>query len=176
MNICNKQVNDWVTTNQKHVLLSSKQIFRNKEREALWVSLLQYPYVHWQPHILQKWPLVLQTLYAPVQGNARAKRWEGVGRGAGRLEGGGGYKGLSGWHLKCKWRKYLIKNWKKRNANILLLLIPACVCVCVCLCVRVCIRNECQMSFSIASLTGSFNIKDIFDRWCLTEPVSHRLG
>jgi hypothetical protein len=27
--------------------------------------------------------LVLQTLYAPVQGNARAKKWERVGRGAG---------------------------------------------------------------------------------------------
>ena len=26
-------------------------------------------------------PLVLQTLYAPVQGNARAKKWECVGRG-----------------------------------------------------------------------------------------------
>ncbi len=26
-------------------------------------------------------PLVLQTLYAPVQGNARAKKWEWVGRG-----------------------------------------------------------------------------------------------
>jgi hypothetical protein len=32
-------------------------------------------------------PLVLQTLYGPVQGNARAKKWEWVGRGAGR--GGG---------------------------------------------------------------------------------------
>jgi hypothetical protein len=36
-------------------------------------------------------PLVLQTLYAPVQGNARAKRQEWVGRGA-----GGGYRELSG--------------------------------------------------------------------------------
>ena len=26
-------------------------------------------------------PLVRQTLYAPVQGNARAKKWEWVGRG-----------------------------------------------------------------------------------------------
>jgi hypothetical protein len=26
-------------------------------------------------------PLVLQTLYASVQGNARAKKWEWVGRG-----------------------------------------------------------------------------------------------
>jgi hypothetical protein len=28
-------------------------------------------------------PLVLQTLYASVQGNARAKKWEWVGRGVG---------------------------------------------------------------------------------------------
>jgi hypothetical protein len=31
--------------------------------------------------------LVLQTLYASVQGNVRAKKWEWVGRGV----GGGGY-------------------------------------------------------------------------------------
>jgi hypothetical protein len=29
-------------------------------------------------------PLVYQTLYASVQGNARAKKWEWVGRGAGQ--------------------------------------------------------------------------------------------
>jgi hypothetical protein len=28
-------------------------------------------------------PLVLQTLYASVQGNARAKKWKWVGRGVG---------------------------------------------------------------------------------------------
>jgi hypothetical protein len=32
-------------------------------------------------------PLVLQTLYAPVQGNARAKKWEWVGMGAEWEEG-----------------------------------------------------------------------------------------
>jgi hypothetical protein len=32
-------------------------------------------------------PLVLQTLYAPVQENTRAKKWEWVGRGAGVAEG-----------------------------------------------------------------------------------------
>jgi hypothetical protein len=32
-------------------------------------------------------PLVLQILYAPVQENARAKKWEWVGRGAGQREG-----------------------------------------------------------------------------------------
>jgi hypothetical protein len=45
---------------------------------------------HWEER-----PLVLQTLYASVQGNKRAKKWEGVGR-------GGGYGGLLGKHLKCK--------------------------------------------------------------------------
>jgi hypothetical protein len=34
-------------------------------------------------------PLVVQTLYASVQGNARAKKWEWVGRGV--CVGGGGY-------------------------------------------------------------------------------------
>ena len=34
-------------------------------------------------HQWKERPLVLQTLYAPVQGNARAKKREWVGRGAG---------------------------------------------------------------------------------------------
>jgi hypothetical protein len=34
---------------------------------------------------------VLQTLYASVQGNARAKLWEWVGRGAGQGEGIGDF-------------------------------------------------------------------------------------
>jgi hypothetical protein len=37
-------------------------------------------------------PLVLQTLYAPVQGNARAKKWEWVGRGAGQGVGIGNFR------------------------------------------------------------------------------------
>jgi hypothetical protein len=37
--------------------------------------------------------LVLQTLYAPVQGNARAKKQEWVGRGAGQREGIGNFRG-----------------------------------------------------------------------------------
>jgi hypothetical protein len=37
-------------------------------------------------------PLVLQTLYAPVQGNARAKKQEWVGRGAGLGEGIGNFR------------------------------------------------------------------------------------
>ena len=36
---------------------------------------------HWEER-----PLALQTLYAPVQGNARAKKWEWVGREAERGE------------------------------------------------------------------------------------------
>jgi hypothetical protein len=32
-------------------------------------------------------PLVLQTLYVPVQGNGRAKKWEWVGRGVGAVWG-----------------------------------------------------------------------------------------
>jgi hypothetical protein len=35
----------------------------------------------------KKAPLVLQTSYAPVQGNTRAKKWEWVGRGAVQGEG-----------------------------------------------------------------------------------------
>jgi hypothetical protein len=37
-------------------------------------------------------PLILQTLYAPVQGNARAKKWELVGRGAWRGESIGDFQ------------------------------------------------------------------------------------
>jgi hypothetical protein len=37
---------------------------------------------HWEESFL-----VLQTLYAPVQGNAKAKKWEWVGREAGQSEG-----------------------------------------------------------------------------------------
>jgi hypothetical protein len=29
----------------------------------------------------KRWPLDRKTLYAPAQGNARAKKWEWVGRG-----------------------------------------------------------------------------------------------
>jgi hypothetical protein len=35
--------------------------------------------------------LVLQTLYAPGQGNTRAKKWEWVDRGAGQGEGIGDF-------------------------------------------------------------------------------------
>ena len=41
---------------------------------------------HWEEK-----PLVLQRLYTPVQGNARAKKWEWVGRGAGQVEGIGDF-------------------------------------------------------------------------------------
>jgi hypothetical protein len=53
----------------------------------------------------------MQTLYAQVQGNARAKKGEWVGRGVGV----GGYGGLSVQHWKCKWAKYLIKNGKGKK-------------------------------------------------------------
>jgi hypothetical protein len=38
-------------------------------------------------HQWEERPLVLQRSYAPVQGNARARKWEWVGWGAGREEG-----------------------------------------------------------------------------------------
>jgi hypothetical protein len=37
-------------------------------------------------------PLVLQTLYDPIQGNARPKKWEWVGRGAGQGESIGDFQ------------------------------------------------------------------------------------
>jgi hypothetical protein len=42
-------------------------------------------------HQWKERPLVLQTLHALVQGNARAKKWEWVGRGAGWEEGIGDF-------------------------------------------------------------------------------------
>ena len=42
-------------------------------------------------HQWKESPLVVQTLYAPVQGNTRAKKWEWVGWGAGQ---GGGRDGI----------------------------------------------------------------------------------
>jgi hypothetical protein len=44
-------------------------------------------------HQWEERPLVLRRLYAPVQGNARAKKWEWVGWRAGQ-GGEGGYRGL----------------------------------------------------------------------------------
>jgi hypothetical protein len=41
---------------------------------------------HWEEK-----PLGIANLYAPIQGNARAKKWEWVGRGAGRREGIGNF-------------------------------------------------------------------------------------
>jgi hypothetical protein len=43
---------------------------------------------HWEESL----PLVLQTLYAPVQRNARTKKWEWVGREAGQGEGIGDFQ------------------------------------------------------------------------------------
>jgi hypothetical protein len=44
-------------------------------------------------HQLEERPLVLQRSYAPVQGNARARKQEWVGWGAGRGEGIGDFRG-----------------------------------------------------------------------------------
>jgi hypothetical protein len=54
--------------------------------------------------------LDLKTLYAPVQGNARAKKGELMARGFGE-----GYGGLLGKHWKCKRGKYLIKKREKKK-------------------------------------------------------------
>ena len=42
-------------------------------------------------HHWKRGPFILQTLYASVQGNARAKKWEWVGRVAGKREGIGDF-------------------------------------------------------------------------------------
>jgi hypothetical protein len=42
---------------------------------------------HWEER-----PLVLQTLYAPGQGNARARKMKGMGWGAGQGEGIGDFQ------------------------------------------------------------------------------------
>jgi hypothetical protein len=54
-------------------------------------------------------PLVLQTLYAPIQGNARAKKQEWVGRGAGQRERG--YRELSGIAFEMYIKKISNKNY-----------------------------------------------------------------
>ena len=42
------------------------------------------------------------------------KHWCGAGVGGLGSRAGGGYRGLSGYHLKCKWRRYLIKSGLKK--------------------------------------------------------------
>ena len=42
-------------------------------------------------HDWEEKPLILQRLYAPVQGNARARKWKWVGWGAEQEEGIGGF-------------------------------------------------------------------------------------
>jgi hypothetical protein len=44
-------------------------------------------------HHWEEMPLGLATLYSSVQGNARAKKWEWVGKGAGLGEGIGDFLG-----------------------------------------------------------------------------------
>jgi hypothetical protein len=60
-------------------------------------------------------PLVFQTLYAPIQGNTRAKKWEWVGRGAGWGQDIGDF----GDSIKNVKEKNLIKNWKKKKIFVL---------------------------------------------------------
>jgi hypothetical protein len=48
--------------------------------------------MHWMTVCTKYFHLVLQTLYASVQGNTRAKKWEW----GGRVVGGGGNGGLLG--------------------------------------------------------------------------------
>jgi hypothetical protein len=57
-------------------------------------------------------PLDLQTLYAPVQGNARAKKWEWVGRGV-----GGRVWGTFGIALEMYMRKIPNKNIFKKCSS-----------------------------------------------------------
>jgi hypothetical protein len=54
-------------------------------------------------HQCKERPLFLRRLYAPLQGQET-----GVGGLGNKV--GGSYRGLSGYYLKCKRRKFLIKN------------------------------------------------------------------
>jgi hypothetical protein len=67
-------------------------------------------------------PLDLQTLYASVQGNSRANKWEGwVG------EWGDGHGELLGYHWNCKRGKYLIlKKTKKKKSKVTLMSFSIC--------------------------------------------------
>jgi hypothetical protein len=60
------------------------------EFPAYKILTMSYTCIHESAITAKKGPLDLQTLYAPVQGNARAKKGEWVGRGVGV----GGYGGL----------------------------------------------------------------------------------
>ena len=50
-----------------------------------------YQKMAYSPIIGKRGPLDMQTLYAPVQGNTRVKKWEWVGRGVGGGEGMGDF-------------------------------------------------------------------------------------
>jgi hypothetical protein len=64
--------------------------------------------------LLRREALVLQNLHDSVHGNARAKKWEWVGRRAGSREQGG-YWGLSEYHFKCKRQKISNKKFEKKE-------------------------------------------------------------
>jgi hypothetical protein len=71
--------------------------------------------------------LVLQTLYAPVQGNARAKKREWMGSGAGWREGIGNFWIAFEMYIKkekkCILRKYLIKEKENEASSYVLTLL-----------------------------------------------------
>jgi hypothetical protein len=64
--------------------------------------------------IEKRGPLVLQTLYAPVQGNARAKKWEWVGTEAGQGETMGDFLEIA---FEMEMKK--IPNLKKKKNRII---------------------------------------------------------
>jgi hypothetical protein len=68
-------------------------------------------------NINKKIHLVLQTLYAPAQGNTRAKKWEWVGRGAGQGEGIGNFRTF-GIAFEMYIKKISNKNLKKKQITI----------------------------------------------------------
>jgi hypothetical protein len=94
--ICNPLGGTTIWTNQYPLELVSLAVYVSED------GLVSH---HWK---LIRGPLVMQTSYAYVQGNTRAKKWEWVGK-------GWGYGGLLGWHLKHKWRNYLIKIRMKKE-------------------------------------------------------------
>jgi hypothetical protein len=83
-------------------------------------------------HHWKRGPLDMQTLYAPVQGNARAKKWEWVG---GRVGGGGEYGRLLRLLWKCNCGKYIINNNNNKEQSVLNHAMQkkiAFICWCVC--------------------------------------------
>jgi hypothetical protein len=53
----------------------------------------------------------MQTLYAPVQGNARAKKWEWVGRGLGGERVGDFWESIGNVNEENTYLTYIYKNF-----------------------------------------------------------------